>query len=276
MTKKHLGAFHVVLILWALFQLSPLVWLFYSSFKPSLEIQTKLFSLPTKWYFENYDFGRFRQQGITLGIYLKNSIVITSSSLILVTVISLLAGYSIAKLRFWGKNLLTIALIGMIGIPIHSFLIPLYFFVIDLGLLAKPLGLILPYVAFRAPFTTLLLQTYFRAFPDEIIEAAKIDGCSHLTTFYRIVMPVSLGGISTVLIFNFLYFWDEFLFALVVMKPNAAKTLPIGLTNFIGRYSTDWGPLLAGLVVATIPTILFYFVFHRNLIRGATIGSIKG
>ena len=276
MRRKSLGAFSTLLVLWGVMQLAPLAWLFYSSFKPSVEIQTNLFSLPKTLHFENYDFAQHRQQGITLGIYLKNSIIVTTVSLVIVTTISLLAGYSIAKLKFPGKNVLVIALIGMIGIPIHSFLIPLYFFVIELGLLATSLGLILPYVAFRAPFTTLLLQSYFREFPEEIIDSAKIDGCGHLSTFYRIVMPMSLGSVSTVLIFNFLYFWNEFLFALVVMKPNAAKTLPIGLTNFIDRYSTNWGPLLAALVVAIIPTIIFYAIFHKNIVKGATVGSLKG
>ena len=266
----------IILIIWAVLQLYPILWLFYSSFKPSGDIRANIFTFPKSLFLENYDFRVIANSGITIGIYLRNSAVITVISLILITMVSLLAGYAIAKIRFPGKNILMLLLIGLLGIPIHSLIIPLYYFIAKIGLLSNIWGLILPYTAFYSPFSVILLQAYFREFPDELIEAAKIDGCNNVTAFLRVVMPITKGAISTVLIIGFLSIWNEFMFSLVINKNNIAKTIPVGLMNFKGQYYTDWGPLLAAMVVAILPPVIFYFIFHRNIIKGMTAGSIKG
>ncbi len=266
----------VILIVWAVLQLYPIFWLFYSSLKPSGEIRANIFTFPKSLFLENYDFSVLAKSGITIGIYLRNSAVITIISLILITLVSLLAGYAIAKIKFPGKNILMLLLIGLLGIPIHSLIIPLYYFIAEIGLLSNIWGLILPYTAFYSPFSVILLQAYFREFPDELIEAAKIDGCNNVTAFLRVVMPLTRGAISTVLIIGFLSIWNEFMFSLVINKNNIAKTIPVGLMNFKGQYYTDWGPLLATMVVAILPPVIFYFIFHRNIIKGMTAGSIKG
>lgn len=266
----------IILIIWAVLQLYPVFWLMYSSLKPSGEIRANIFTFPKSLFLENYDFSVLAKSGITIGIYLKNSAIITVLSLILITIVSLFAGYAIAKIKFPGKNILMLLLIGLLGIPIHSLIIPLYYFIAEIGLLSNIWGLILPYTAFFSPFSVILLQAYFREFPDELIEAAKIDGCNNITAFLRVVMPLTRGAISTVLIIGFLSIWNEFMFALVINKNNIAKTIPVGLMNFKGQYYTDWGPLLAAMVVAILPPVIFYFIFHRNIIKGMTAGSIKG
>ena len=281
MTKAKRGGasgwlIHPLLIVWALLQLYPIFWLIISSLKPSAEIQAHIFALPRSLYLDNYNFGVFNQRGITIATYLVNSAIVTVASIVILTVVSLLAGYAIAKLNGPGKNVIIILLVGMLGIPVHSLIIPLYYFIAKVHLLSNFWGLILPYVAFYLPFSILLLQTYFRDFPNEIIEAAKIDGCNKFRVFSSIVMPVSMGGISTVLIINFLNVWNEFLFSLVIMKSNAAKTLPVGLMSFRGQYNVDWGPMLAAMFLASLPPIVFYLVFHQNIIKGMTAGSLKG
>jgi raffinose/stachyose/melibiose transport system permease protein len=267
---------HIVLILWAVLQLYPVIWLGLSSLKPSAEIQSNIFAPPSSIYLENYNLGALSERGITLGIYFVNSSIVTAGTIAILTVVSLLAGYALAKLHGPGKNLIIVALVGMLGIPVHSLVIPLYYFVAQLKLLSNYWGLILPYVGLFLPFSILLLQTYFRQFPDEIIEAAKIDGGGRLQIFLSIVMPVSIGGISTVLIINFLNVWNEFLFSLAIMKSNAAKTLPVGLMSFRGQYNVDWGPMLAAMFLATVPPLLFYIIFHRKIISGITAGSLRG
>ena len=122
----------------------------------------------------------------------------------------------------------------------------------------------------------MLLQSFFRTFPDELIEAAKIDGCSNFKAFLKIVLPISLGAVSTVFIINFISIWNDFVLALVIMTRNDSRTLPIGIANFQGNWLTDWGPIYASLVVAIIPTILVYLIFHRNIIKGVAAGAIKG
>ena len=266
---------HTLLILWAILQLYPVVWLALSSLKPTAEILSRIFAPPTSLYLNNYNLKLSSQRGILIAVYFLNSAIVTLTTLVLLTIVSLLAGYAMAKLDGPGKNIILIVLVGMLGIPVHALIIPLYYFVAQLKLLSNYWGLILPYVSFFLPFSILLLQTYFRQFPNEIMEAAKIDGGSHLQVFGRIVMPVSLGGISTVLIINFLGIWNEFLFSLVIMKSNHAKTLPVGLMSFRGPYNADWGPMMAAMFMATIPPLLFYFIFHRKIISGITTGSLK-
>jgi raffinose/stachyose/melibiose transport system permease protein len=270
------GAILFALCLWAVMQLYPVFWLFMSSLKPSTEVRAKIFALPSSLYLENYNFAAFNRMNITLHIYLRNSVVVAAFSLLLLTIISVLAAYGIAKLRVIGKNALIVILLGLMGVPVHGLMIPIFYFFARLRLLDHVIGLILPYTAFNVPFAVLILQSYFRQFPDELIDAARIDGCSKRMTFFQVVMPISLGAISSVTILNFIGIWNEFLFALVMMRDNAAKTLPVGLMGFKGRYVVQWGPMMAALVIAIIPTIVFYFIFHRNLMKGVSVGAIKG
>lgn len=265
----------ICLIVWAIVELSPMLWLFISSFKPLGEVRDVL-ALPSHLSLENYDFARLQEANVTMGIYLRNSAIVSAISLSILVLVSMLAGYAIAKLKVIGKNVIIILLIGLIGIPIHSLIIPVFYFFNSLNMLDNLWALILPYVAFNAPFATLILQAFFRQFPDELIESAKIDGCSNIRAFFSIVLPMSMGAVSTVAILNFVYIWNEFLFALVMLRRNDVKTIPVGLMNFKGEYLIQWGPMFAGLTIAIIPTIIFYFIFHKNLLKGISIGAIKG
>ena len=265
----------LILIFWGIFQLFPFIWLIYSSFKPSAEIKRHILSLPKYLYLDNYNFSLFSSKGILFGTYYKNSLIIVIAVLLISTLISLFAAYAIAKIKFPGKNILLVIIIAMMGVPVHVVILPLYYYIAKLGLLSNYFGLILPYVAFNSPLAVVLLQAYFRGFPDEIIEAAKIDGCSNQRLFISIVVPISFGAISTVIILNFINIWNEFLISLVIMRNNEAKTLPVGLLGFKGVYDIDWGPMLAGLIIALLPVLLWYLIFHKNIIKGIVAGSIK-
>ena len=265
----------LILIFWGIFQLFPFIWLIYSSFKPSAEIKRHILSLPKYLYLDNYNFSLFSSKGILFGTYYKNSLIIVIAVLLISTLISLFAAYAIAKIKFPGKNILLVIIIAMMGVPVHVVILPLYYYIAKLGLLSNYFGLILPYVAFNSPLAVVLLQAYFRGFPDEIIEAAKIDGCSNQRLFISIVVPISFGAISTVIILNFINIWNEFLISLVLMRNNEAKTLPVGLLGFKGVYDIDWGPMLAGLIIALLPVLLWYLIFHKNIIKGIVAGSIK-
>ena len=265
----------IALILWGIGQLYPIIWMFYSSFKTKTEIEQNIWKLPTDLQVDNYTFIFSEESSVTVGTYFKNSILISSFSLILLIIVSALAAYALAKMEVPGKNLIIIILIGFLAIPIHSYLVPLLYFIAKLKLLNRYIGLIFPYIAFNAPFSIALLQAYFRSFPDDIIEAAKVEGCSDVGAFFRVVAPVSMGAISSVLIINFVNIWNEFLFALNIMKNNASKTLPVGLISFRTEYAVDWNYMLAGLVVSIVPTIIFYLFFHKNIIKGMTTGAIK-
>ena len=262
--------------LWAVVLMYPVFWLFMSSFKPSALVRARIFDLPKSFYLNNYDFAKFDAQGITLLLYLGNSTLVTAVSLSILMVVSTLAGYGIGKLRVPGKNALVIVLLSLIGIPVHALMVPIFYFFAGLGMINNYRGLILPYVAFSVPFSTVVLQTYFRQFPNELIDAAKIDGCTTMGGFLQVVLPISLGSVSSVLVVNFLGIWNEFMFSLVMMRANDSKTLPVGLMGFKGRYQVDWGPMMAALVIAIIPSLIFYAVFNRNLLKGISAGAIKG
>lgn len=265
----------VLLSLWAIVLMYPVFWLFMSSFKPSNLVRARIFDLPKSLYLANYDFARFNEMGVTLLIYLKNSTLVTAVSLAVLMVVSCLAAYGIAKLKVPGKNTLVVVLLGLIGIPVHALMIPIFYFFTGLGMVNNYFGLILPYIAFNIPFSVVVLQTYFRQFPNELIDAAKIDGCTTMQTFLEVVVPISLGAISSVLVVSFLGIWNEFMFSLVMMRDNAVKTLPVGLMGFKGRYVVEWGPMMAALVIAIIPSLAIYAVFNRNLLKGISAGAIK-
>ena len=265
----------VLLLLWAIVLMYPVFWLVMSSFKPSNLVRSRIFDLPKTLYLGNYNFRHFNDQGITLLVYMRNSAAVTAVSLTMLMICSSLAAFGIAKLRVPGKNTLVVILLGLIGIPVHALMIPIFYFFVNLGMVNNYWGLILPYVAFNVPFSTIVLQTYFRQFPNELIDAAKIDGCTTMATFLQVVIPISLGAISSVLVVSFLSIWNEFLFSLVMMRDNAAKTLPVGLMGFKGRYVVEWGPMMAALVLAIVPSLLIYAIFNRNLLKGISAGAIK-
>ena len=267
------SSMQILLIFWGLMQIYPIFWVFTSSLKTRKEIVTNRFSLPSSLHFENF---KFSESGFAIVTYFKNSVFVTFLTVMLLIILSYIAGYAIAKLTIKGKNIIIIFLIALLGIPIYSIMVPLYIYISKLGLLNRYIGLILPYIASHSPFTILMLQAYFRQFPDELIEAAKIDGCNDISAFIRVVIPVSMGAVSTVLILNFISIWNEFLLAYLVLKDSASKTLTVGLLEFVGEYSTDWGGLFAGMTIAILPTIIFYLIFHRNIIKGVTAGAVKG
>ena len=267
----------VVLVVWLLLQIIPVVWIYMSSLKPSLDISQHMLSPPRSLYLENYDFAEISDSlGVTLGLYLRNSLAVVMLAVTALTVVCFLAGYAIAKVRFRGKNVVIIFLMVFLGIPAHSIVVPLYYLVADMRLLNNYLGVVFPYVALFSPFTILMLQTYFRQFPDELIDAAKIDGQGTLGTFLSVVLPSSLGAVSMVFVINFTGIWNEFLFSLVILKNNWMKTLPVGLMGFKGVYSTQWGPLFAGLVVVLTPTIVVFLVLRTRLLKGIHMGALKG
>ncbi len=280
--KKFKGIFsktilQVILILWAFCQAGPLLWLFYSSFRPSADIRIYPLNLSGSLTLSNYNlYQLYQDTNVSVPNFFKNSAIVTIVSLTLLTIVSLLAGYAIAKIKIPGKNILIFFLIGLLGVPVHSLIIPLFYFISKMGMVSTYLGLALPYVAFNFAFATLLCQTYFRQFPDEIIEAAKIDGCGHLRLFFSVVMPVSMGAVSTILVINFVNIWNEFLFALVVIRDEAHKTIPLGLMYFRGQFKVDWGPMLAVISLSILPSVLLYFIFSRNLMKGMVAGAIKG
>jgi len=272
-TYFYRGLIQIVLMLWGILQIYPIVLVIISSLRTTSEIITDPLGLPKTLYLSNYIFTEFDWP---IGIFFRNSILITTFSLIGILAVACLAGYAIAKIKFDGKNIVLFVFILFLGVPIHSIVIPLYIYMRDFGLINRYLGLILPYIALNLSFSTLTLQAYFREFPDELIEAGKIDGCNNFTVFFRIVLPSNLGIFSSIAIMNFIFVWNEFVWAMIMMKNRGSKTLIVGLQEFRGLYSTDWGKIYAAMVIIILPTILVYFIFHKYIVKGIGAGAVKG
>ncbi|NPV54156.1 MAG: carbohydrate ABC transporter permease [Firmicutes bacterium] len=267
----------VVIIGWALVQFLPLIWMLNTSLKTSQEIvqfPLKLAWLPT---FKNYPIAwTGEKSNVVLRLYFSNSLIVVSATMIALTLIATLAAYALARYKFKGQRFFLMLLIGMVAVPMHSLIIPLYHLIKTMGLLNRYPGLILVYSTVGLPMSILILQSYFRGFPSELEDAARVDGCKELEVFWYIVAPISKGALSAVAIVNFIAFWNELFLGMVLLWGNNVKTLPVGLLGYRGLWGqTSWGPLFAGLSIATVPMIVFYLIFSKNIMRGMTLGSFR-
>lgn len=253
--------------------LFPVFILVLTSFKSSGSIFANPLALPTEWQFQNYiaawETGGFQH-------YFFNSVIVVSISLVLILVCSSLAAYALVQFDLPAKRAVIVFVIAGFMIPPQVLLIPLYTLMNWSGLLNTYASLILAYVAFAMPFSIFLLRQFFLNIPDSYGEAARMDGCSELQVFYRVYLPLATPALAAVAIYQFVFLWNEFLYALIFITSDAKRTLPAGLMAFQGQYSGDWAAMMAGVVIAVTPTILFFLLFQRQFIRGITMGTSKG
>lgn len=267
---KTFSAFFMVFF--TLLTLAPLIWLLYSSLKPHPDIVRNVFSLPRELFFGNYT--RAWTIG-DLGLYTVNSIFYTVVSTVITVFLALAAGYGLGKFGFKISGYLyTFFVMGLL-VTAHSVLVPLFILETNLGIDDTRLGVLIPYVGFGLPFMVYLATSFIRGIPDSLEEAALIDGAGYLTIFWHVICPVSLPVVATMTIFSFVANWNEFVFVFVLTTRQALRSLPVGVNAFAGGQSRDFGLLFAALVIATLPMILFYVVFHKQLKRGFAAGAIK-
>jgi len=272
---------YALLLLWAFIQVYPIFWMFMTGFKTEGEFELNPLSLPGKLFVQNWVYAW--QGGIagsiaersqyTIPVFFMNSAIVAAPSLVAIVIVTTLAAYAIARYKFVGKRLAFAFFIAMLAVPMNSVVISVFIFYAKMHLLNNYLGLIFIHVAFNVSFAVVILVAYFRSFPQELVDAATIDGCSDLGVLRRIVVPIAKGTLSSVAIVDFIIIWNELLFA-NVLNPKL-PTLTVGALRWEGQHRTYWTPMIAALALATIPTIVFYLVFHRNIIKGITTGSIK-
>ncbi len=275
-TLRRIGARSVLYLLLALFAVTtlfPLVWMLYSSFKTNGDIALSTFALPGIWHVENYVNA---WQTAKIGTYFFNSVIVSLGAVGLTILAGASAGFILAKFRFGLRGVVYgFFILGML-IPLQSVLVPLFIQMRDFKLLDNPWSLILSYTAFGLPITIFLMESFLRAFPDSVLEAAILDGASLLRVFWALVLPMSKPVLATVAILNFLNNWKEFSFALIFLTTEEKKTLPLGLYNFLGAYTADYAGLMAALMIASIPLLILYFVLQEQIIKGMTAGAVKG
>ena len=251
--------------------LFPLYWLFSSVFKPSASIV----ALPPQWWPHSPTLNNivelFRVGGAK--IWLFNSLFIAGATTLLVVIISALAAYAFAKLRFPGRNAIFLIFISTLMLPKEVFIVPLFKVCQNLGLYGSYTGAILPNVAL--PFGVFLLKNFFDTIPDALREAAKIDGASEYRTFFRIVMPLAKPGIGALAILMFVQTWNDYLWQLVMLPRDSMRTIQIAIGAMQATDQVDYGLRYAGAVLCALPMLVVFLIFQNYFARGVTLGAVK-
>lgn len=258
----------VVCLAW----LSPFYLLIVNTFKTMPQITSSPVSLPETISFDAYV--RAWNEA-NLGSYYKNSLIITAVSVVFSVSISSLAAYAFARLRFPGRLPLFFFLLAGVMLPLQIALVPLYRLLNGMEMLSTYQGIIALYVAFTIPFGVFILTGFYKSIPVEIEEAALIDGCGWFQSYWRIVIPLAAPGLVTLVILEFIWFWNEYLVALTMIQKEAIRTVTLGVMLMANTYQLDFSLLTAGIVIAVVPPILVFIFFQRYLIRGLTAGAIK-
>ncbi|SEN84908.1 carbohydrate ABC transporter membrane protein 2, CUT1 family [Mesobacillus persicus] len=272
--KVGYGILYLILGIIAFLQIYPLIWLVIFSLKSNQEVfNASPFALPIEPRWENYT--TVWTQG-NISLYFFNSVWITLVSVILTVLIASLATFAITRM-VWKLNKLVLGLF-MVGlmIPVHSTIIPLFNFFLNINLIDHPLALILTYTAFNLPLTIMILLGFYTTLPREIEEAAIIDGSSIHRIFVQIILPLTMPVMSTTFIINMIYNWNEFVFINTFISSDRFKTLTVGIQNFIGQYSTDWGAIGATLVISVLPILIAFVFLSNKIVEGIAAGAVKG
>lgn len=271
-TSKSHPITSVLLFLLALMQLFPLYWMFTFSLKSNAEIfGGNTIGLPQNWEWGNYT--RVLNQG-NMAKYLLNSTVVTAATVLATLLVSAMATYAIVRLTWKASKLVYVLFLTGMMLSLHAVLLPLF---INL----KPIldtywALILPYVAFAIPTAILLMVGSLESLPKEMEEAAFIDGANIYRIFFQIIMPMLLPILSTVAILTFLSAWNEMMLAITFVSGETYKTVTVGINDMVGKYSTKWGLIGAGLTVATLPTLIMFAFLSKNIEKSLAMGAVKG
>ena len=267
--------FKIFLWAYAFISLYPLVWMILYSFKNNEEIfVSNPFGLPKVFRFENY-VNAWSQYNVP--VYFLNSLIVATATVVITIVLAMMFAYATSRMKWRGKNFVrTYVALGMF-IPVQAVLIPVTRIVQDLGLSGSHWALIVPYTAFNLAFATLVFYGFFIGLPEELEEAACIDGANIFQTFFLIIVPTVKPAIATLGIFTFLNSWNEFILANVLVMDQSLKTLPLGILFFQGQFTTDWGAMGATMVIASLPTVLVYTLFSNQVEKAITVsGAVKG
>jgi raffinose/stachyose/melibiose transport system permease protein len=264
---------YIVLIGFLLISVMPVLWIVLAALKDSTELNQNPFALPTAITFSNiieaWTVGK-------MGQYFLNSVIVAFPRVIVILILASLAGYAFGKLKFPGKNLLFYFFLFGLMVPIQAMIIPLYYNIQSMNLINTYWALIIPNFGLSMPFAIFMMRAFFRDLPDELMDAARIDGCNEFQTFYRVMLPLMIPAITSLFVFEFMWAWNDFLLPLLFVYDDAYRTLPLGLMYFFGEYTADQSLIAAGVTISIIPIIVVYIIFQRKFIEGITAGSVKG
>ncbi|EOS46927.1 carbohydrate ABC transporter permease [Lachnospiraceae bacterium JLR.KK009] len=277
---------YLVLLALAVSIFVPVAWVFLASIKENSEFYGSPWAMPKGFYFQNF-IDAFEKAN--MGEFFLNSVIVTALALAILLVIALPASYVLARYRFFGSKLINTLFMGGLFINVNYIVVPIFLMFVDADTFLRKLGfangfflnnifvLALVYASTALPFTIYLLSGFFITIPKDYEEAAHVDGCGYFRTMVQIMMPMALPSIITVILFNFLSFWNEYIIAMTMLTKDS-KTLPVGLMNLTQaqRGAANYGALYAGLVIVMLPTLILYILVQKKLTQGMSLGGLKG
>jgi multiple sugar transport system permease protein len=274
-TFIHLAALGVSIVF-----LAPFAWLLIAS----VSSQGDLLTLPLKWIPQHISFSRYSQLLTSSGdnifanfrAALLNSFIVATSTVAISVLVGVFGAYAFARLRFRMARMTLLAFLATYMVPPIALVIPMYMIMVRLHLLNTKLGLIIVYCSFATPFVLWTMGNYFQSIPRELEEAAQIDGCTRMGALFRVILPLARPGLLSTMMLAFLIAWDEFLYALIFTSTTSAKTIPVAIAEFAGRYTTDFGLQAAGGLLAALPPVLLAVAFQRYIVGGLSAGAVKG
>ena len=266
------GLIQILLIGNSIVMLTPIVIMFFSAFKTNAQIFQSPFSIP--------DFTNIKSllrvwNETDFLLYMSNSLIVTASSIALILILGTMAAYAIARYEFRGSGFILLFFLAGLTLPLKLAIIPLFIQMRDFGLIDSRLSLIFIYVATGLPTTVFILTGFIRSLPNELEDAARMDGANEARIMWSIMLPLVRPAMVIAAIQNVVPIWNDFFFPLIFIQNNNLKTLPQGLTAFMGEFGTDWGVLFSGLTLSALPIIILYIALSRQFINGMTAGAIK-
>lgn len=266
--------FGLIILGFLLIQIYPVIWVFIASLKPSVELSINAFSLPKKLTFDN--FVQVINDGKILG-YMWNSLKITTISLVLILFLSATVGFAIAKFQVkYNPKLYSFFTFGIM-VPVQITLIPLFIFYSNTGILNTSFAMVLPQVGFALPLSVMMFVNFYNFIPNELIEAGVMDGCSTYRIFWQIIFPLAKNTVITISSMYSILIWNDFIFANTFISESAAKTVTMGLKDYVGAFgNVNWGATYAAIAISILPPLLIYFSLNKWVTAGMTAGATKG
>ena len=268
------GLLYLAIGIGIVFSLAPFVWFALIALKPQMEIT----AIPPSIFPHHLTLEAIQMAVERFGLlhYIKNSVIVAGGTTLIGVCVAAPAAYALARLEIRFRRLILLSLLAVAMFPQLSIAGPVWKILRAMGWLNTYQGLILPYLALTLPITVWILANYFQELPAELEEAAKADGATVIQTLTRIMVPLAAPGMFTAAILTFIYAWNEFFFALLIMTEREYQTVPVGIALFPGQYTMPWGELAAASTIATIPLIIVVIVFQKRIITGLTAGAVSG
>ena len=281
-SKRYLIGIHAAACLMAVVILAPFAWLLISSISPS----TELLSTDPHWWPENPTMDRYKailssapggdNVAANFRLAMVNSFIVATGTTVVSLLVGALGGYAFARLKFRFRRTSLFAFLAIYMLPPIALVIPLYLAMANLDLLDTKTGLIITYCSIVTPFSLWTMSNYFLSMPPDLEDAARVDGCTRLGALFWVILPLARPGLLTTGMFGFLLAWDEFLFSLIFTSTTQAKTIPVAIAEFTGKFSSDFGLIAAGGVLAAVPPLILALLFQRYIVGGLTSGAVKG